>query len=172
MTHEEIIALIRAGVSESQGIWADLGAGSGNFTRALRQLLGTKATIYAVDKDQRALTQLQRRVTPPIRIINADFTTPLDLPPLDGIVMANALHWVGRQKQILTNLVKHLKSNAPLIIVEYDVTIPRAYIPRPVPYTHFETLALSAGLHNIAQIGNRKSPSTGVTMYAGIAIKV
>ena len=172
MTHEEILTLIRTGISESDGTWADLGAGSGNFTRALRELLGTKATIYAIDKDQHALKNVHRQVTPPINIINADFTTPLELPPLDGILMANALHWVSQQELVLKFLVEYLKSDAPLIIVEYDVKTPRTYIPHPVPYTRFKALASSIGLHDISQIGNRKSPTTGVTMYAGIGIKV
>jgi ubiquinone/menaquinone biosynthesis C-methylase UbiE len=50
MDHREMMALIRPAVPGEGGSWADLGAGAGNFTRALGNLLGPKGTIYAVDR--------------------------------------------------------------------------------------------------------------------------
>ncbi|HYN87069.1 MAG TPA: methyltransferase domain-containing protein, partial [Ardenticatenaceae bacterium] len=50
-----MIALIRAGVLTPGGVWADLGAGTGNFTWARRELLGPEGTIYAVDRDGKAI---------------------------------------------------------------------------------------------------------------------
>ncbi|HLV37010.1 MAG TPA: hypothetical protein VKY59_17935, partial [Spirillospora sp.] len=55
MNHAEMVALIRAGVESSRGLWADFGAGAGNFTRALRELVGPEAVIYAIDRDRHAL---------------------------------------------------------------------------------------------------------------------
>ena len=55
MEHAEMVALIRGGVPMPSGVWADLGAGTGNFTWALRELLGAQGTIYAVDRDGRAI---------------------------------------------------------------------------------------------------------------------
>jgi ubiquinone/menaquinone biosynthesis C-methylase UbiE len=46
-----MVALIRGGVAEPGGIWADLGAGTGNFTWALAELLGLSATVHAIDRD-------------------------------------------------------------------------------------------------------------------------
>lgn len=167
MTHDEMVALIRGGISQSGSTWADFGAGTGNFTRALRELLGSEATIYAVDRDRRALAQLQRHM-PDVHIIEADFAQPLDLPPLDGIVMANALHWMQAQQAVLAQVVGYLRPGGRLIMVEYDVTKARSYIPFPVPFTRFEALAPGAGLVDVRRIGERRSPSSGEVMYAAV----
>ncbi len=164
MTHEEMVALIRGGVDAPGGTWADFGAGTGNFTRALRDLLGPQATIYAVDRDASALG-MQRGVIP----IQGDFTRRLELPPLDGILMANALHWVQNQARVLDLLAGYLQPGGCLLLVEYDARWPRPYIPFPVPYTRFESLAREAGLLDVRQVGERASPSSGVGMFAGAA---
>ncbi|MBZ0291446.1 MAG: methyltransferase domain-containing protein [Anaerolineae bacterium] len=166
MTHDEMVSLIRGGVPAPGGTWADFGAGSGNFTRALRELVGESATIYAIDRDSAALRQQPSAV----QTIQADFTQPLTLPPLDGLLIANALHWVRQQSRTLRLLANTLKPGGRFLIVEYDVTLPRGYIPFPVPYPHFEKLAESAGLHAVQRVGERRSPSSGVVMYAGLAL--
>jgi ubiquinone/menaquinone biosynthesis C-methylase UbiE len=166
MNHAEMVALIRAGVDSPGGLWADFGAGVGSFTRALRELVGPEAVIYAIDRDRHALRG-QRDAIP----VAGDFTQPLDLPSLDGILMANALHWVNDQARVMAQLVGYLHPGGRLILVEYDVTGPRSYIPHPVPYARFEALAQAAGLRDVRRIGERVSPSSGVTMYAGVAQK-
>lgn len=166
MTHDELVNLIRVGVPVPGGIWADFGAGSGSFTRALRELVGETATIYAIDRDSAAL----RQQPPTVQTIQADFTQPLTLPLLDGLLIANALHWVRQQSRTLRLLADTLKPGGRFLIVEYDVTLPRGYIPLPVPYTRFEKLAESTGLHTIQRIGERRSPSSGVVMYAASAL--
>lgn len=170
MNQQEITALIRAGVPKSNGVWADIGAGTGNFTQTLRGLLGEKATIYAVDRNQQALNQLKAKVATPLQAIVGDFTRPLDLPKLDGLLMANALHWVGKQESVMRRLIKHLKPDGRFILVEYDVSVPRPYIPSPVSYHRFQKLAESIGLGDIQKIGERVSPSSGISMYAGMGV--
>ena len=166
MTHEEMVTLIRGGVTAPGGVWADFGAGRGNFTRALRDLTGPEATLVAIDRDANALRAHQDAQT-----ICADFTQPIDLPPLDGILMANALHWIRRPTPVLSLLAGYLRPGGRLLLVEYDVRWPRGYIPFPVPYPHFEILAQAVGFRAVERIGERESPSTGVAMYAGVATK-
>ena len=55
MELSEMVALIRGGVSEPGGNWADLGAGTGNFSWALAELIGPQGTIYAIDRDAKAI---------------------------------------------------------------------------------------------------------------------
>ncbi len=166
MTHDEMVALIRGGVGETGGVWADFGAGRGNFTRALRDLLGAEATIYAIDHNVRALKQIRCAHT-----IQADFTQPLDLPLLDGVLMVNSLHFIREQVETLRRIVGYLRPGGRLLIVEYAVSAPRSYIPYPVPFERFQSLAKEAGFSNPVQVGYRRSPSMGISMYAGAACK-
>src|SRR5690348_10132876 len=104
MEHAEMVELIRGGVPSPGGMWADLGAGTGNFTRALRELLGPGGTLYAVDRDGRAVRALgDLAVQPGAAVIprQADIAQPLRLPPLDGALVANALHFIRDQPAAL-----------------------------------------------------------------------
>src|SRR2546426_9988916 len=97
LNHADHVALIEDGVEGRGGRWADLGAGEGAFTRALADVLGPEAHVVAVDKDAGALratgSGFETRV--------ADFTKPLDLRDLDGVLMANSLHFVRDKEPVL-----------------------------------------------------------------------
>jgi len=55
MDHHDYVNLLRPALLEPGGRWADLGAGSGAFTLALRELVGPQASLYAVDRDKARL---------------------------------------------------------------------------------------------------------------------
>ena len=176
MQRSEMVALIRGGVPEPGGAWADLGAGTGNFTWALRELLGPSGTIYAVDRDGKAIRQQREQLTgaghgATIVPLQADFTQPLDLPALDGILMANALHFIRDQQSVLSLAIGYLRRGGQMLLVEYDVAAPLPWTPFPVPFARFQALAADVGLIQPAKIGSRVSPSSGVTMYAAIATR-
>jgi ubiquinone/menaquinone biosynthesis C-methylase UbiE len=174
MKHSEILDLIRGGITAGEGssIWADFGAGWGNFTRALRDLVGNEAVIYAIDRDPGAFAPLrenhgERGI---LHTITADFTRPLPLPALDGALMANALHFVRDQQSALALVRSCLKPGGRLILVEYDFKNPRPWVPYPVSSERFPALMTAAGFHHPEVIVTRRSPSTGVVMYAGVAL--
>lgn len=176
MNQQEMVALIegafvRDEIGRVGGTWADFGAGSGNFTQALREMIGENALIYAVDRDKRDLAELKQRVSGEIEVIEADFTQPLDLPSLDGVMMANALHFVRDQRAVLCQIYEYINPGGRLILVEYDFKLPRPYVPHPIAQTRFKSLINEAGFGESAIVGARVSPSSGVTMYAGLARK-
>jgi ubiquinone/menaquinone biosynthesis C-methylase UbiE len=168
-----MVALIRAGVPGPGGIWADLGAGTGNFTWALRELLGPTGTIYAVDRDRKAIARQRAAIEsagPGAAIvpIEADFTRPLDLLSLDGILLANALHFIRDQVATLRQIVGYLRPGGRLLVVEYDVASTMPWVPFPLPFERLRVLAPQAGLSEATRIGLRRSPSSGVSMYAAV----
>src|SRR5580765_371539 len=76
--------------------WADLGCGDGTFTLALAELLAPGSAIHAMDVDRAALRRMPS-AQDHVRIAThvGDFTNaswPFD--GLDGILMANSLHYV------------------------------------------------------------------------------
>lgn len=150
MDHADHVALLRPGIAAPGGVWADLGCGTGAFTLALADLLGPGATIYAVDRDRRALAEnaAQARVRFPavtLLPVRADFTDAFDLPPLDGVVMANSLHFVRDKLPVLRAVRALLKPDGRLLLVEYNADAGNPWVPHPLSYPTWERLASAAG---------------------------
>ena len=159
MDHSDHVALLRAAVRPG-ATWADIGAGSGAFTLALADLLGPGGAILAVDRDAGALRDNERAVTarfPGVALttVTADLREPLPLPPLDGLVAANSLHFVARDRQVETvrRLAAHLRPNAPFVVVEYDADRGNPWVPNPFSASSWERLAEDAGLEAPTVIG-------------------
>lgn len=150
MKQADIHALIVRGVTPGETAWAELGSGAGTFTMALRAQLGPDADIYSIEADGSRLARQERtfRAGPGAArttFIEADFTRPLDVPPLNGILIANALHFVDDQIALLTSLRGYLKPSGKLLIVEYDITRGSVYVPYPVSSSRLMTIAAAAG---------------------------
>ncbi len=158
------------------GTWADLGCGDGIFTAALYTLLGPGSEIYAVDKKQGALEALVRNFVSSYpgaapRPVRADFARPLSLPPLDGLLMANSLHFVRRKKPVLAQLVNLLKPGGRLIVVEYNTNRGNFAVPHPLDESGFLALSGEVGLHAPEIMAKIPSSFLG-EMYSGIAEKI
>jgi ubiquinone/menaquinone biosynthesis C-methylase UbiE len=176
MEQREMVNLIRGGIPATGGMWADLGAGTGNFTWALAELLGPTATIYALDRDARAVAAQERRLRdePPAATVlpqQADVLRSLDLPPLDGILTANLLHFVRDQASLLGRIHAALRPGGRLLIVEYEQAFPIPWVPHPLPFARLAGLVREAGFAEFARVGQRRSPSSGRAMYAAAAVR-
>ena len=174
MEHSEMVALIRGGVGAPGGVWADIGAGTGNFTWALRELLGPAGTIHAIDRDGKAIASQRARLAnaPPGATIvprQADATRPLGLAALDGVLAANLLHFLPDQPAVLRQLAGYLRPGGRLLVVEYDLAAPLRFVPYPLPFAALASLTAAAGLGQPALVGRRVSPSSGIAMYAAVA---
>ena len=151
MDHADHVNLLRPADLPSGGTWADFGAGSGAFTLALRELVGPHANIYAVDKDQRGFKEMEKDhrekfgTSQNLHPMRADFTGPLSLPPLDGIVMANSLHFFKDKEKVLRHIRSFLKLNGVLLLVEYNVDSGNMWVPYPLSFETFQGLAPRAG---------------------------
>lgn len=166
MEHAEAVALIREGVP-SGGVWADLGAGTGTFTRALVELLGPEGLVYAVDREAEAVEALGR-LGGSVIARQADFTSRLELPELDGVLMANALHFSREPETVLRRVRQHLRPGGHFILVEYDQQRGNPWVPYPISRERFRALAATVGLKPPREIGRRRS-SFGREMYAALA---
>lgn len=159
MDHADHVGLIREAV-EPGGTWADIGAGQGAFTLALADLLQPDGRIVAVDRDARVLRANAAAVRagfPELdyATLTADLTGPLDLPELDGLVAANSLHYVPRDRQVavIRSLAAHLRPGGRFVVVEYDDDRGNPWVPHPFSYESWERLAEAAGLTDTRQIG-------------------
>jgi ubiquinone/menaquinone biosynthesis C-methylase UbiE len=142
--------LLREGVEGAGKVWADLGSGKGAFTLALADLLGPGAFIHSLDLDERALTTQRQAVEnrfPDVSVEyrQADFTGAVDLPPLDGVLMANSLHFVQAKEPVLERVSGWLRPGGRLLVVEYDSDRGNTWAPHPVSYRTWEALAARSG---------------------------
>jgi precorrin-6B methylase 2 len=58
LNHSEALGLLHPATIRQGETWADLGAGTGTFSKALAELVGPTGTVHAVDKDKHALSDL------------------------------------------------------------------------------------------------------------------
>jgi ubiquinone/menaquinone biosynthesis C-methylase UbiE len=151
MDHTDHVNLLKPADLPRGGIWADFGAGSGAFTLALSDLIGLGAEIYAIDKDRAGLGRLERShrehfgTSQNLHLVRADFTGALSLPPLDGIVMANSLHYFKDKIKLLRHVQSFLKLNGALLLVEYNADSGNLWVPYPLSFKTYCGLALRAG---------------------------
>ncbi|PZR96704.1 MAG: class I SAM-dependent methyltransferase [Candidatus Chloroheliales bacterium] len=150
MNHNDHVHLLRGGVTSAGKRWADCGSGSGAFTLALADLLGAGGEIYSVDTNRSALREQERAMrerfpATTVHYLAADFTRPLDLPPLDGIVMANSLHFQRDKAPVLQLLRRYLRPGGRLVLVEYNTDDGNLWVPHPLSYPTWEALARQQG---------------------------
>ena len=162
MEHADHVNLLREGLPTPGGVWADLGSGTGAFTLALADLIGPTGEIYSVDKDGGALREQERlfRVRFPgqtVHYLTADFTQPLSLPPLDGVVMANALHFHRDKPNLVRQIRRYLKPGGRMVLVEYNVDSGNWAVPHPLSYARWEALARECGFTHTRLLMTRPS---------------
>jgi ubiquinone/menaquinone biosynthesis C-methylase UbiE len=173
--HSDHVALIRDGVTGTGSRWADVGAGRGAFTLALAELLGPGAEITAVDRDQDALRDLEQMVQaryPATRLttLTADFTRPLSLTGVDGVVMANSLHFVRDKTPVVALMRDLLRPDGRFVLVEYDADRGNAWVPYPLSYPQWERIAAAAGFRDTRLIGRVPSGFLNA-IYAAVSVR-
>jgi ubiquinone/menaquinone biosynthesis C-methylase UbiE len=175
MNHDDHVALIRGAFPAPNPamrlpttVWADFGSGWGAFTLALRDLLGPEGEIFAIDRDRSALASLREgmiRQYPEtyLHLVEGDIRQPPELPPLDGIVAANSLHYVDKKRQARTLQLwsSLLKPGGRIVLVEYDSNNPNQWVPYPISFSRLGTLSRDAGLPAPELLGTHPSRWSG-----------
>lgn len=171
MDERDAAELIVDAVGQAGTVWADIGAGSGTFTRALRSLLPTGSRIYAIDNDPQTVVELRKigGVVPVEADFSHDIAWPGESPPsLDGLLLANALHFVRDAEGVLGRLVRQVRPGGRVVIVEYDRRAASRWVPYPIRADRWPGLARAAGLTN-ARITARTPSQYAGDLYVGAA---
>ncbi len=129
--------------------------------------------IVSVDRDARALREQEQVMAerfPGVRLARAvaDFRYAMPLPALDGIVMANALHFIPRTEQVeaVRRLVSHLRPGGRFLVVEYDAERGNPWVPHPFRPATWQRMAAEAGLADTREIGRVPSRWMGAIWSA------
>lgn len=175
MEHADHVRLLAGGVRQGEGgEWADLGAGSGAFTLALADLIGPHGVIHAIDRDRAALAELRSAFVSSVpqaevRTQVADFTRRLALADLDGVVMANSLHFVEDKPPVLAIVRGYLKRGGRLLLVEYDSDRGNPYVPHPMSFETWRQTAEDAGFVETRRLAVVPSRYLG-RIYAALSL--
>ena len=164
MELSQAIELIRSDEFDKDTIatWADLGCGSGLFTNALLSYLHPKSTVYAVD-------QYPVKINHPSVILKQMDFIKEDwdfLGPLDGILMANSLHFVEDKPSFLRKVKAALKPNGTLLLVEYDTDTPNHWVPFPASFSSLKRILLEARFKNVHRLQEQPSIYGKANIYA------
>ena len=176
MNDADALALLRAAVPSADGeTWADLGAGTGVFTRALAALVGPSGRVFAVDVDDGALGAVRDWAArtgsaAPVSVLRGDVTRPLGVPVLDGVVMANVLHFVREAEGALSLVASRLRPGGRVVLIEYEGRRPSRWVPYPVPTARFRELAVAVGLTAPEVVATRPS-AYGGDLYVAVAVR-
>jgi SAM-dependent methyltransferase len=171
----EAVGLIRPAIATPGGTWADFGAGTGVFTRALAKVLGPGAKVIAIDHDARAIATLEESSRAPLDggagivpvrgdFQDLDFVNALAADGLDGALFANALHFAPDAGRVLAHVGGLLRGNGNIVVVEYDRRPASRWVPYPVARERLRTLAAQASLSPPRIVGELPSAFGGV-MY-------
>jgi SAM-dependent methyltransferase len=163
--HRDHVELLRGGIEAAGPAgadWADLGSGTGAFTLALADLLGAGGRIVSVDRDAGALREQAQAMAPrfpgtELHPVVADFTADLaaTIAPssLDGIVMANSLHFQADHARVVRHVATMLRPGGRLVLVEYDADRGNPWVPHPLSFETWRRVAVAAGLTEPRLIG-------------------
>jgi ubiquinone/menaquinone biosynthesis C-methylase UbiE len=173
--HADLLLLLRGGVDSKGGKWADLGSGEGAFTAALADLLGPGAHITAVDRDGGSLRRMRdemgkRFPAIGLEIVVADFTRPLELTALDGVVMANSLHFLRSKGPVLESVRGMLRPGGALVVVEYGADRGNPWVPHPFSFPTWEKLAAEAGFEGTRRLETIPSRFLN-TLYSAVSYR-
>ena len=153
--------------ANSPTTWADLGCGDGVFTRALASHLSSGSSIHAIDKKKHRFDNHDK-----INMVfhQLDFVQD-DLPvsQLDGIIMANSLHYVKDKFNFLNEMARCLKPDGIFVIVEYETDIKNPWVPYPIKFDELSSCFSQIGFQQAKKISTRPSIYGHNEIYAAYA---
>lgn len=167
MDHAAAVSFIQQAISgDDAQCWADLGCGSGTFTKALAALLPPGSQITAVDRED------QRFELPEVEFIRADIERDeLHLSGLDGILIANALHYVSDKVALIRKLEPLFGGSFRLVIIEYDTDRPNTWVPYPITFEKLRVLFEQLGYRRVVKLEERPSVYRSGRMYCTLIEK-
>ena len=116
----------RAGFKEGMRI-ADFGSGSGSYTLALSELVGSSGRVYAVDVQRDLLTRIQNEASQKslnnIEVVwsdieNVDGVSIRD-GLLDGVIISNTLFQTENKHNVIKEAWRVLKPSGMLVIIDW-----------------------------------------------------
>ncbi len=153
------------------GHWLELGAGRELFTQALAHCLSPGSLITAVDTDKNGLAAIPDTIGEvAVEKIAGDFSEILfPAKQLDGLLMANSLHYIADHHRFLRSMQPALKKQAAICLVEYDTTQANRWVPYPLSGSAAEQLLRGLGWVQIQFVQRKPSIFQHADIYSVLA---
>ncbi len=119
-------AMVAMMALEDGDVVADIGAGSGFFTRRMARLVAPTGTVYAVDIQPEMLEILQgyveeEGVTGVVPVLSEFDDPKLPEGEIDWILLVDVYHEFGNHEAMLTKMRQALKPDGRVALLEYRV---------------------------------------------------
>lgn len=101
---------------------ADIGAGTGYFSRKMATRVGNTGLVYAVDVQPEMVGKLKfvAKSHPNIKpVLSTETDVMLPASSLDLAIMVDVYHELAYPYEVMASLLKALKPNGQLVLVEY-----------------------------------------------------
>jgi precorrin-6B methylase 2 len=111
---------------------ADVGAGTGYYTRRIAPLVGPAGKVYAVDVQEPMVRLLEKTAKKPqfanvVPVLGADDDTKLQSASIDMAIMVDVYHELEFPHEVLASLVRAVRPGGRIVFVEYrgeDANVP------------------------------------------------
>lgn len=110
---------------------ADVGSGSGLFTRPFAKAVGNAGVVYAIDIDPELLKHVEKTGKDMgltnIRTIRATESDPRIPEPVDLIAIIDTLHHIDNRPTYLASLKRYLRPQGRIAIIDFSETWPTGH---------------------------------------------
>ncbi len=172
MKFDVALQLIEEGVerTHTKQIWADLGAGNGLFTHALSTFLPDGSTLYAIDMNANRMESIRVWQQIELKKIQADFVGDAwKAEPLNGVLMANSLHFVKEKESFLRKMKVKLSTGGKLLVIEYEMEKGNTWVPYPVGFKKLSEIVKDAGFSSLKKLKEAPSVYDHRMIYSALA---
>lgn len=123
-----------------------------------------------MDRERRALASIEPSQHDVSIVTHAgDFTAlPWPFANVDGILMANSLHYVDEPLEFLRRCLSAMRRQR-LLLVEYDTERANRWVPHPISKVRAVQLFVAAGLSSVVALGTTSSVYRDADIYALLA---
>jgi ubiquinone/menaquinone biosynthesis C-methylase UbiE len=133
---------------------ADLGSGSGLFTRPIARAVAPDGTVFAVDIDPNLLAIVARSAKEAgignVRTVQAGPDDPRLPGRVDLVFVCDTLHHIGNQGPYLKNLQKYLEPGGRIAVIDFSERWPEGHEPMRFTLDQLDGWMKDAGLKRLA----------------------
>lgn len=102
---------------------ADIGSGTGLFTRPFARAVGASGVAYAVDVNVDLLSHVEKTAREQqidnIRVVRAAYDDPLIPEPVDWIFLCNTLHHIEDREAYVSTFGRFLKPSGRVAVIDF-----------------------------------------------------